>query len=96
MKTIEKVKIVPIKPKFSQATVERLEEVLKLAKDGEIKNVFIIAEFYDGSDPMFVEAGEREPLQTLGLLDWAKARWRELSIATYECTGFDEDDDSEA
>jgi len=87
----EKSKLVAIKPKFSKETVGKLEEVLKLAKDGQIKNVFIISEFFGGDDPMFVNAGEHDPMKTLGLLDWAKARWREVAILTYDDAKFDDD-----
>ena len=33
---------------------------------------------------MFVQAGEHDALTVLGLLDWAKARWRDTQIYDYE------------
>lgn len=66
-----------------QQVIAQLKQLLKLAEEGEIKNVFVVCELRT-QDPMFVQAGKHDNLKTLGLLDWAKARWRETQIMDYE------------
>ena len=63
--------------------IAQLKQLLALAEQGEIKNVFAICELRT-EDPMFVQAGKHNALIILGLLDWAKARWRDTQIYDYE------------
>lgn len=63
--------------------VKQLEELLESAKAGTIRNFFIIAETRNG-DPLFIQVGTNVPLTTLGLLEWAKQRWMEVSLMDYE------------
>ncbi len=92
MKTTGKAKLVSIKsPKACAQTVMQLERFVELAKAGKIKNVFIVAEYYNADDPTFVQAGEYDPVRTLGLLEWAKTRWLDTEIITY----FEDQNDDE-
>jgi len=74
---------IPRKDEACPHVVKQLEELLESAKTGRIRNMFIIAEIRN-DDPMFVQVGVNEPLKTLGLLEWAKARWIETSLIQYE------------
>ena len=74
---------IPKKDEACPHVVKQLEELLDSAKTGRIKNMFVIAEIRN-DDPMFVQVGVNEPLKTLGLLEWAKARWVETALMDYE------------
>jgi hypothetical protein len=79
----ENIRAIPKKDMACQQVIAQLKQLLLLAEQGDIKNVFAICELRS-EDPMFVQAGIHDPLKTLGLLDWAKARWRETQIVDYE------------
>lgn len=81
MKTTAKFGIV--KKLVDKNVVSQLEVFVAMAQRGEIKNVIIIAE-HRTSDPLFVQAGEYDPVRTLGILDWVKSRWRELEIVSWQ------------
>lgn len=63
--------------------IKQLEELLESAKEGKIKNIFFIAEIKN-DDPLFIQVGVHDPLKTLGLLEWAKARWLQTTLINYE------------
>lgn len=63
--------------------IEQLKQLLALAEQGDVKSIFAICELKT-EDPMFVQAGFHDPIRILGLIDWAKARWRETQIMDYE------------
>jgi len=73
----------PKKDMACQQVIDQLKKLIKLAEEGDIKNMFAICELR-AEDPMFVQAGPSDPLKTLGLLEWASARWRETQIMDYE------------
>lgn len=79
----DNIRVMPKKDMASQHVIAQLKQLLKLAEQGEIKNVFAICELRS-EDPMFVQAGPHDALQILGLLDWAKSRWRDTQICDYE------------
>lgn len=79
----EVLRAVPKEDMACKYVVAQLEQLLDLAKKGEIKNIFAICELRT-DDPMFVQAGSKDVLRTLGLLDWARARWRETQITDFE------------
>lgn len=74
---------IPSKDEACPYVVAQLEELLESAKTGRIRNMFVIAEIRN-DDPLFIQVGVNEPLKTLGLLEWAKARWIETSLLPYE------------
>ncbi len=77
------IRAMPKKDMACQQVITQLKQLLVLAEQGEIKNVFAVCELRT-QDPMFVQAGEHDSLKTLGLLDWAKSRWRETQVMDYE------------
>jgi hypothetical protein len=80
---IENIRAIPKEDMACKYVVAQLEQLLASAKQGEIKNIFAICELRT-DDPMFVQAGSKDVLRTLGLLDWATARWRETQITDFE------------
>ena len=74
---------IPSKDEACPFVVKQLEELLESAKTGRIRNMFVVAEIKN-DDPMFLQVGVNEPLKTLGLLEWAKARWLETALLNYE------------
>lgn len=80
---VENIRAIPKEDMACKHVVAQLEQLLNLAKQGEIKNIFAICELRT-DDPMFVQAGSNDVLRTLGLLDWATARWRETQIMDIE------------
>lgn len=88
MKTTDETKksnllSIPNKDEPCPHVIKQLEEFLESAKEGKIKNIFFIAEIKN-DDPLFIQVGMNEPLKTLGLLEWAKARWLETTLINYE------------
>jgi len=86
MKTGDKIHL--IKPEVNECVIEQIKIVLKMALEGKIKNIFVIME-HTTEDPIFVQAGEHDPVKLLGLLDWAKARWREEQVVTWMDEDYD-------
>jgi len=86
MKTTDNIKL--IKPEVDRAVVEQIKILLKMALEGKIKNIMVIIEHSTG-DPIFVQAGKHDPVKILGLLDWAKARWREEEVVTWMDEDYD-------
>lgn len=82
-KRVESIRAVPKEDMACKYVVAQLEQLLEAAKKGEIINIFAICELRT-DDPMFVQAGSKDVLRTLGLLDWATARWRETQITDFE------------
>lgn len=74
---------IPSKDEPCPHVVKQLEELLESAKVGRIRNVFVIAETRN-DDPIFVQAGDHSALKTVGLLEWAKLRWIETTLISYE------------
>ena len=71
-----------LKPKADEAVVAQLRVLLGMAEIGELKNIFVVGEIR-GEDPLMVQAGECDSVKMLGILDWAKSRWREDEITTW-------------
>ena len=74
---------IPSKDEACPHVVKQLEELLVSAKSGKIRNMFIVAETRN-DDPLFIQVGVNVPLTTLGLLEWAKTRWMEVAVISYE------------
>ena len=74
MKTKGPLKIVKNNP--HPDVLELAKVLMKMAEDGRIKNMVILAEMFE-EDPYLLHAGDRDAARTLGLMDWAKSKWRE-------------------
>jgi len=78
----EDIKFGVVEPEVDESVVAQLRVLIGMAKTGELRNIFVVGEI-KGEDPLMVQAGECDPVKMLGILDWAKSRWREDEIVTW-------------